>query len=136
MKKKLVFIAGPYTHPDPVLNTRRAVEVAEVVEEMGGTPFIPHLTLAWNLVSFASVDRWYERDLEVLDHCEILVRFSGMSDGADNEVEYARKRGIPVFLWESDQAELRVVLRSSTEPPPVSLVSDPMMMDALVAGTD
>lgn len=95
--KPLVYIAGPYTQPDPVLNVRRAIEVAETVEHYGGTPFIPHLSMLWHLVSPASLDAWYSRDLEVLDHCHALVRFEGDSTGADREVDRANRRGLPVF---------------------------------------
>jgi hypothetical protein len=104
--RPLVYVAGPYTRPDPVLNVRRAIEVAESVERLGGTPFVPHLTMLWHLVSPAPVERWYERDLDVLGHCQGLVRFAGESSGADREVERARELGLPVYLYPSSTGGL------------------------------
>lgn len=93
----LVFISGPYTSPDPIVNVRRAVEVAERVEDHECAVFIPHLSMLWHLISPADVDTWYARDLLVLDHCDALVRFEGDSVGADRERDYAKRYGIPVF---------------------------------------
>lgn len=93
----LVYIAGPYTLPDPVTNVRRAVEVAEHIEGHECAVFVPHLSMLWDLISPAPVDDWYARDLRVLDHCDALVRFAGDSFGADREVVYADQLGIPTF---------------------------------------
>lgn len=96
--KPLVYIAGPYTRDDPVLNTRDAVQWAEGVEAEGCDVVIPHLSLLWHAISPAPIERWYERDLAVLARCDALVRFPGPSTGADAEVEFARDRGIRVFI--------------------------------------
>lgn len=93
----LVYIAGPYTHPDPVINVRRAIDVAERVEDHECAVFIPHLSIVWHLANPADIDVWYARDLRVLDHCDALVRFDGDSVGADGERDYAKRYGIPIF---------------------------------------
>lgn len=95
--KPLIYVAGPYTKPDPVENVRLAIGWAEEIENHGCAVFIPHLSMLWHLVSPADINRWYVRDLEVLDHCTALLRFPGLSVGADREVEYAGKLGLPVF---------------------------------------
>lgn len=102
MKKPLIYVAGPYTNPDPIENVHRAIDMAELIEEMRATPFIPHLSMLWHLVRPAAIDIWYERDLEVLEHCHALFRFAGASTGADREVEYAATLPIPVFYEEDD----------------------------------
>lgn len=95
---KLIYVAGPYTHPDPVKNTHNAIRVGEKVERLGAAVFIPHLSLVWHLVSPAPIERWYERDLAVLERCDALVRIPGPSTGADAEVARAEELGLPVFV--------------------------------------
>lgn len=95
--KPLVYVAGPYTHPDPIVNVHRAVAVAEQLDERGCAVFIPHLSMLWHLVRPAGIAMWYRRDRDVLAHCDALVRFQGRSEGADCEEMYAHGIGIPIF---------------------------------------
>lgn len=95
--RPLVYIAGPYTAPDPVLNTRHAVKLAERVEASGAVAVVPHLAMLWHLVSPHPIDYWYDHDLAMLAHCHALIRFGGASEGADREVEFAERHSIPVF---------------------------------------
>lgn len=97
-RKPLVYIAGPYTSPDPVLNVRRAVKMGERVAASGAVPIVPHLSMLWHLVSPQEIDYWYQYDLEILLHCHALIRLVGASPGADREVEFAERAGIPVFV--------------------------------------
>lgn len=92
--KPLVYVAGPYTTPDPVLNVRRACVVADRLVEAGAAVVVPHLSMLWHLTSPAEIDEWYQRDLDLLDHCQALVRFYGPSVGADREWEYAGDLGL------------------------------------------
>lgn len=102
----LIYVAGPYTHPDPVANTHLALEAAERIMASGlGVPHVPHLTLAWHLVYPHEEGFWYGYDLHLLRRCDALLRLSGASKGADAEVVGAERLGIPVFfsetrLWE------------------------------------
>ena len=92
-----IYIAGPYQHPDPVENTHKAVQAAEDLVKLGHSPYIPHLTLLWHLISPHGSDFWYRHDLIWLFHCEGLLRLPGKSVGADNEVAFAEREGIPVY---------------------------------------
>lgn len=92
-----VYIAGPYTHPDPVANTRAAMEMGDRLAVLGMAPYVPHLSLFWHLLFPHPVDWWYEFDLHWLARCDCLLRLPGESKGADDEVEYALAHGIPVF---------------------------------------
>lgn len=98
--KPLVYIAGPYTNPDPVLNTHEAIRWAEIVEALGVDVVIPHLSLLWHIVSPAPLETWYARDLAVLERCDAVFRFPGASTGADAEVARAIELGIPVVKQE------------------------------------
>jgi len=97
MKIKYIYVAGPYTKPDPVQNTNKVIRYADMLREIGYIPFVPHLTLLWHFLCPHEVDYWYEYDLAWLEKCDCLLRVKGESFGADAEVEYAKKKGIPVY---------------------------------------
>jgi hypothetical protein len=92
-----VYVAGPYTIPDPCENTHRAVKAADELLARGYTPYIPHLNLTWQLISPKPYAFWLEYDLIWLARCDAVLRLPGASHGADKEVEYADAIGIPVF---------------------------------------
>jgi nucleoside 2-deoxyribosyltransferase len=96
--RPLVYIAGPYTHPDPVANTHAVITFAsELIDEGLVTPVVPHLTLLWHAVSPRPLDFWYAYDVALLRRCDALFRVEGASSGADMEIEFAEANGIPVF---------------------------------------
>ena len=96
--KPLVYIAGPYTHPDPIVNVREAVSTADILYEYENViPVVPHLTMFWHLVHPHPVEFWYEYDLCILRRCDAVFRMKGESTGADAEVDLAEKLGLPVF---------------------------------------
>lgn len=106
MRAPLVYVAGPYTHPDPVINTHDAIKVGEEIESnLGFNVFIPHLSLLWCIVSPAPLHRWYERDNAVLLRCDAVFRMAGESPGADAEVALAEQHDIPVFTSMTDMRD-------------------------------
>lgn len=118
----LVYIAGPYSHPDPLLNGRNAILVAERIYDRSQhelVPVVPHTTMLWQLVApHEDVDFWYEYDMKILARCDGLLRIPGESWGADEEVRFALARGIPVFHnedalfgWTDDRSETFVFER-------------------------
>lgn len=98
MSKPLVYVAGPYSHPDPVANTHKAIAFADRLWAEGlVAPHVPHLTLLWHLQIPHPIEVWYELDLAVLIRCDAVYRMAGESTGADAEVAVAASRDIPVF---------------------------------------
>ena len=96
--KPMVYLAAPYTNPDPIVNTRNTIEVAtRLVEDGRVTPIVPHLSLLWHLVTPRPIEFWYAYDLEVMARCDFVVRLAGASTGADAEIKEAERLGIPVF---------------------------------------
>lgn len=94
-----VYIASAYTRGDVAINVRNAILAADELIKRGHTPFIPHLTHFWHLVSPKEVEFWYEYDNSFIDHwAEALLRLDNMSNGADNEFMRAKRLGIPVYL--------------------------------------
>lgn len=97
--RPLVYVAGPYTNPDPVYNTHAAVKLGDELQQTGlVTCLVPHLSLLSHaIVPHNDVNHWYEHDLATLARCDALYRMPGASSGADAEVEFAGDRGLPVF---------------------------------------
>ena len=95
--RKLVYIAGPYTHPDPVVNTRIAIDAWDLLVVAEYTPYVPHASLLIHLIHPKPLEFWYEYDIEIMKRCDIVLRLPGASNGADGEVKAAKELGIPVF---------------------------------------
>ena len=102
---KYVYIAGPYTHDDPVLNTSNVIDVAEDLAKFGYIPYAPHLTMFWHFLYPHDIEFWYEYDLAWLLKCDCVLRIDGDSHGADNEVEFAKTHDIPVFYTYQELTE-------------------------------
>jgi hypothetical protein len=96
--RPLIYVAGPYTNPDPVWNTHKMIMAGVALRDAGYTPLIPTLSLLTHMVSPHPPEYWYEWDLDMLEHCAEMLRLPGKSWGADREEVFARERGIPVFL--------------------------------------
>jgi hypothetical protein len=92
-----VYVAGPYTKPDPVINTKAAVEAGDHLLRLGYVPFIPHLTLMWHMLRPHEYQDWLDYDNEWVKLCNAVLRLPGESSGADGEEELARALEIPVF---------------------------------------
>jgi nucleoside 2-deoxyribosyltransferase len=104
--RPLVYLAGPYTKPDPVENTHNVIKLAsELVDEGLVTPVIPHLTLLWHVVMPRPLEFWYEYDIATLARCDAVYRIEGESTGADREVEFAATAGLPVFTNREELGE-------------------------------
>lgn len=113
--KPLVYVAGPYSHPDPVINVREAVLRADVFyEHEDVVPIVPHLSMLWHTIKPHPVEFWYAYDLEVLARCDAVFRIQGNSEGADGEVKEAERLGRPVFGPYVD-AEFRAWVRSFSQ---------------------
>lgn len=91
-----VYVAGPYSHPDPVENTNTAVLVGNQLVDLGFVPYIPHLSLFWHAITPKPYQFWLDYDIEWLKKCDIVLRIPGESSGADKETELAKKLSIPV----------------------------------------
>ncbi len=97
IQKLRVYVAGPYTKPDPCANTHTAIAAGNALLDMGFAPYVPHLNLLWNTVTPRQEADWYDLDNQFLTCCDAVLRLPGESVGADAETELARSLGIPVF---------------------------------------
>ncbi len=93
---KYVYISGPISL-DVLGGTRAAIEAADRILELGHVPFVPHLTILWDLMSPKSHKDWLSMDLYWIKKCDVLLRLPGESKGADLEEDWARQHFIPVI---------------------------------------
>lgn len=92
-----VYIAGPYTH-DPPACTNRALDAANMVMDLGHTPFVPHLSMFWDFLRPRAYEEWLTYDQQWLRKCDVLIRLTGHSPGADREAALAADLGMPVHV--------------------------------------
>lgn len=90
--RPVLYVAGPYTSPDPVVNAHAACRVGTALfEHTEWVPMVPHTTLLWHIVTPRPVEFWYQLDLALMERCDAIVRLPGASVGADNELRVARE---------------------------------------------
>lgn len=109
----LVYLAGPITVPNPMLNTQRAILEADRLIEAGFAVIVPHLSVLWEAVSpkAKSHDEWLDLDFNYIARCDALVRLSGESRGSDREVAFAREQEIPVYFSVDDFLDAPILRR-------------------------
>lgn len=94
-----VYLATNYSRGVPDETFVKVIDAADRLRSEGHTPFIPHtMTFMWAIRYQHAVDYWYQFDLQWVDKCDALIRIPGESTGADAEVAYAKRKGIPVFF--------------------------------------
>ena len=106
--RPLIYIAGPLTTGNQIINTNLANQAAARLMRAGLAPFVPHNMILCELVSPGpSYEEWLDLCLTYLSRCDALLRLPGESPGADREVAFARGLGIPVFTREEDLTAIR-----------------------------
>jgi hypothetical protein len=111
-----VYISGPYTS-DPDGNTEAAIRLGQHLLKAGFAPMVPHLTHFWHERYPNPWDTWLELDLPWVAGADAVYRMPGKSSGADAEVEYALRLGIPVFYELRDIVEAERLGRLTPEQP-------------------
>lgn len=92
-----IYVAGPFTKGDQIINIREAILMGDCLLRLGHIPYIPHLTGLWHMLSPHPVYEWYNYDNEWLRVCDALFRMHGESGGADDEVMLMTHLGRPVY---------------------------------------
>lgn len=94
---KKVYIASPYTIGDIAINVKNQMDIADKLIDMGFAPFVPLYSHFQHMAHPRPYEDWIKLDIEWIKSCDCLLRLPGESKGADDEVKYAMKIGIPVF---------------------------------------
>ncbi|MDD5048077.1 MAG: DUF4406 domain-containing protein [Methanoregulaceae archaeon] len=113
MRRPVLYLSGPLSHPDPhhgiELNILRASEIALKCWDRGWAVICPHK----NCAGFQHYDHipwraWIEGDIEIMLRCDAVLMLPGWqdSDGAREEHFVAIKERIPVFYCEDEQSEI------------------------------
>ena len=92
-----IFVSGPYTLGDTAINVKNAMDLTNKLIDMGFAPYCAHLTHFLHMNKPQEYKKWLALDLEYLKLCDGLIRMKGKSNGADMEVDFAKKNDIPVF---------------------------------------
>ena len=98
---KRIYVAGPYSADNPrstQLNVNKAISVGCELIKKGYAPFIPHLCHYIWLHPDGDFDYefWIEYGFEWLNVCDALF-YMKSSPGADAELLYAKKLGLPIY---------------------------------------
>ena len=98
---KKIYVAGPYTSDTArgtQLNVNKAIEVGCKLIKKGYVPYIPHLChYIWlNPCGNFEYDTWTKLGIEWLSICDCFYMIAE-SPGANKELEFAQKLGIPIF---------------------------------------
>ena len=101
----MIYVAAPFSEPDPVANTKHAIRIADALLQAGFTPLVPHLTMLWDIVSPKSYEEWLDYDRELLARCDAVLRVPGYSVGATRETKLANWLDIPVIRPSSASSE-------------------------------
>jgi hypothetical protein len=92
-----IYIAGPYTQGDVAVNVRNAIIAADILVDMGHSPYVPLLNHFWHLVLPHEPQYWLDLDFAWLDVCDAILRLPGLSEGADKEVARAKQNCQTVY---------------------------------------
>jgi hypothetical protein len=109
----VVYISSPYSVGDQAVNVRRQLEAADEAICAGLCPYAPLLSHFQHMHRPRPYKHWMDISLEMLSRCDAVIRLTGKSKGADQEVKLARKLKIPVFIetpshpYTSDLAKIR-----------------------------
>ena len=92
-----VYIAGPITKGMWDENIGRGIEAYNKLVDENFAPYLPHLNFFPALSKRRPFDVWIKQDFTFLPCCDVLLRLSGESKGADMECAEAQRLNIPVF---------------------------------------
>lgn len=99
--RPLLYVAAPYTRPDPVVNTNAVCRVATILyEQTSWVPVVPHLSLLWHAITPKPIEFWYELDVHHMRACTGFLRLPGESTGADDEAKIADREGLTFVYFE------------------------------------
>lgn len=116
MKSLMILVAGPYrsgTNDDPELiaaNVKQMTTVALEVHRLGHLPVLGEW-FALPLIEEAGSkhigdkifnDIFHPIAVQLIDHCDAVLRIGGASSGADEMVRVGKEKGKIIFLKKED----------------------------------
>jgi|ERR1035441_10272014 hypothetical protein len=106
-----VYIASPYTIGDVAQNVKLQLDTVEQLLNIDNIflPFAPLYSHFQHMAHPRPYEDWVSIDLEWVKVCDCVLRLGGISRGADDEVEFAKSLGKPVFYSIPDLIDYYVI---------------------------
>ncbi len=96
--KKRVFIASPYTKPDPCINVNISSKVlSDLLDDGKCIPVTMLWTHFFHSIHPRSYESWLFYCMSFIPICDAMLVLPGESSGKDREVEIAKSLGKPIF---------------------------------------
>ena len=103
--KKYIMVAGPYTAGSPNKEKwkQNHIELNKIAYEVHLKGHIPVIgvNVALPIIEAVGFDKFDELmmpiSLAMADRCDAVLRIGGASNGADQEVEIFRRKGLPIY---------------------------------------
>lgn len=98
-----IYVAGAYSAPNVISvldNMRRGMQLSYKVLKAGFAPFVPWFDYHFTLIGETTLQEYYNYSiswLEVSDAMIVVPENAETSKGTQNEIETAKKLGIPIF---------------------------------------
>lgn len=97
LKKRLIYIASPYTIGNVEENVQKQIEIFSALIEAGHHAIAPLLCHFIEKKFPKPYKVWADLAMEWLRRSDAVLRLKGKSTGADAEVAEAKRLGIPVY---------------------------------------
>jgi nucleoside 2-deoxyribosyltransferase len=103
---KLLYLAGPFSHDDPIHGTERnilaASEIALEAWKRGWAAVCPHKNTQGFQHAGIPQEVWYKGDIALMLRCDAVLMLPKywQSKGAQLELEAAKKAGMAVYFYE------------------------------------
>ena len=135
--RPIVYVAGPISKGSMHHNIRRALDMARKLWNKGYLPFVPQLSFFWHIIypiddgegyvkADGSLNFWMDYDFQMIRNCQALFRLDGESVGADMEIEFAHKLGIPVWTYLADVPDAGALARKDETKDDLWAIADAM----------
>jgi hypothetical protein len=95
-RKYKIYIASPLITNDPEANIQKVIEVANNLWQTGYYPFVPYLAWIWQERYPHEYNEWLDYNFTWLELCDAVFVIDENSESVKQEIQKARKLGIPV----------------------------------------
>jgi len=98
-----VFVGGPWTKPDPLMNINTTLKLRTQLQDSGLIHTVCPMsdTFMWGIVCVSDYETQTKFCFHELATCDIAVFRRGESSGRDQEIEICNQLGIP-FFWDDE----------------------------------
>lgn len=113
MRKTMVYLAGPYSHPDPKVRDYRYIQHLKAYTKLleQGFAVIAPIVQGHNAVGYSTAldlwlhKEWLDLDFNYIERCDIvyILQIEGWkeSKGVNAEIAFCRENDIPIVYSEN-----------------------------------